>query len=188
MPRRFRRDALIASAKLIAFADARWQELIDLGNDDLVFTCGIFQTDAAQHAMTKVPGIVHFTLNVGGIKNDVMEEFQNDMVRRADELAREHDVIFDFGKRVGTPAVNLDSSLIAALERACGDVRLAPFRMPTVGHDAAMFQRRGIPSAVLLIRNANGSHNPEEHMGMEDFAVGTKVLTSHILRRCESVE
>ena len=60
MPRRFRRDALIATAKLISFADERWQQLIDCGNDDLVFTCGIFQTDSAEHAMTKVPGEVRF--------------------------------------------------------------------------------------------------------------------------------
>jgi len=69
VPRRFRRDALVASAKLIAFADEHWQELIDCGNDDLEFTCGIFHTDGAEHAMTKVPGLVNFTLNIGGTKN-----------------------------------------------------------------------------------------------------------------------
>ena len=41
MPRQFRQDALIATAKLIAFIDERWQQLINAGNDDLVFTCGI---------------------------------------------------------------------------------------------------------------------------------------------------
>jgi N-carbamoyl-L-amino-acid hydrolase len=48
--------------------------------------------------------------------------------------------------------------------------------MPTVGHDAAMFARAGIPSAVLLIRNANGSHNAEEALDREDFAGGVRVL------------
>ena len=53
--------------------------------------------------------------------------------------------------------------------------------MPTVGHDAAMFQRRGVPASVLLIRNTNGSHNPKEHMEMADFVAGTKVLALAIL-------
>jgi N-carbamoyl-L-amino-acid hydrolase len=48
--------------------------------------------------------------------------------------------------------------------------------MPTVGHDAAMFARAGVASVVLLVRNQNGSHNPEEAMRMEDFGAATKVL------------
>ena len=185
VPRRFRRDALIASAKLIAFADERWQQLIDAGNDDLVFTCGIFQTDNAEHTMTKVPGHVTFTLNIGGTKNDIMEELQGSIARRASELAHEHNVEFDFGKRVGTRAVDLDPSLLATVERAGQEVGIAPYRMPTVGHDAAMFQRRGIPASVLLVRNTNGSHNPKEHMEMNDFAAGTKVLASVVYKMCQ---
>jgi beta-ureidopropionase / N-carbamoyl-L-amino-acid hydrolase len=185
VPRRFRHDALVASAKLIAFADQHWQELIDCGNDDLVFTCGIFHTDGAEHAMTKVPGLVNFTLNIGGTKNAVMQALHDAIAARANELAREHDVVFELGRRVGTPAIDLDESLIGGLERACGEVGLNSVRMPTVGHDAAMFQRRGIPAAVVLVRNANGSHNPAEHMEMSDFAAGTKVLAAHILGRCQ---
>ena len=185
MPRRFRRDALIATAKLISFADERWQQLIDSGNDDLVFTCGIFQTDSAEHAMTKVPGEVSFTLNIGGTINHVMEELHDDIVKRAGELAREHGVEFTFGKRVGTPAVALDPSVLATVERAGDAVGIVPVRMPTVGHDAAMFQRRDIPTSVLLIRNSHGSHNPKEHMEMSDFEAGTKVLACAVYQMCQ---
>ena len=87
--RQFRQDALIATAKLIAFIDERWQQLINAGNDDLVFTCGIFQTDSAEHAMTKVPGQVTFTLNIGGTKNEVMEDLHNSIAARAGEIASE---------------------------------------------------------------------------------------------------
>jgi hypothetical protein len=38
------------------------------------------------------------------------------------------------------------------VESAGKEVGVAPYRMPAVGHDAAMFQRRGIPASVLLIR------------------------------------
>jgi N-carbamoyl-L-amino-acid hydrolase len=54
--------------------------------------------------------------------------------------------------------------------------------MPSVGHDAAMFARRGIPTGIILVRNANGSHNPDEHMEMTDFAVGLKLLTMSTAR------
>lgn len=180
VPRAYREDALMASAKLITYADEVWRGLIEAGNDDLVFTCGIFHTDSSEHAMTKVPGEVSFSLNIGATKNDVMESMRRSLADRAEELAREHKVRFDFGERVGTPAVDLDARLAAAVTRAGEDIGIAPIRMPTVGHDAAMFQRRGIPSSVLLIRNANGSHNPAEHMEMTDFEAGVKVLTSAV--------
>ena len=114
-----------------------------------------------------------------------MQALHDAIAAGASELAREHDVVFELGRRVGTPAIDLDESLIGGLERACGQVGLNSVRMPTVGHDAAMFQRRGIPAAVVLVRNANGSHNPAEHMEMSDFAAGTKVLAAHILGRCQ---
>ena len=71
------------------------------------------------------------------------------------------------------------------MENAGKEVGIAPYRMPTVGHDAAMFQRRGIPASVLLIRNTHGSHNPKEHMEMADFAAGTKVLASVVHKMCQ---
>jgi len=29
------------------------------------------------------------------------------------------------------------------------------------GHDAAVFANEGIPSAMIFVRNENGSHNPD---------------------------
>jgi len=53
-----------------------------------------------------------------------------------------------------------------------------------VGHDAAMFARNGVPSSVILVRNTNSSHNPDEHMEMEDFILALKVLGSAVLKLC----
>jgi N-carbamoyl-L-amino-acid hydrolase len=44
------------------------------------------------------------------------------------------------------------------------------------GHDAAMFAHVGIPTAMLFIRNRHGSHNPREHMSLEDFVLASRVL------------
>ena len=54
--------------------------------------------------------------------------------------------------------------------------------MPTVGHDTAMFMRAGIPSAVILVRNQNGSHNPDEALKPEHFAAGVRVLAGAMIR------
>ena len=44
------------------------------------------------------------------------------------------------------------------------------------GHDSAVFTEFGVPSAMIFIRNAHGSHNPDEGMEMVDFGLATRVL------------
>ena len=34
-----------------------------------------------------------------------------------------------------------------------------------------------MPTGMLLVRNTNGSHNPEEAMELDDFLAATSVLT-----------
>jgi N-carbamoyl-L-amino-acid hydrolase len=45
------------------------------------------------------------------------------------------------------------------------------------GHDCATFAGLGVPSGMLFIRNENGSHNPDEHMDLDDFHCAARVLT-----------
>jgi beta-ureidopropionase / N-carbamoyl-L-amino-acid hydrolase len=182
VPRHLRRDAAIATAKLIAYADERWRALIEAGHDDLVFTCGILHTDAAEHAMTKVPGEVTLSLNIGATSDAAMEALHGDILRRADELAAEHNVRFDLGARVGTPATRLDGKIQSVAAEAARSLGIAARSMPTVGHDAATFARLGVPAAVLLVRNTNGSHNPAEAMAISDFMLGVHVLAETALR------
>jgi beta-ureidopropionase / N-carbamoyl-L-amino-acid hydrolase len=182
VPRHLRQDAAIATAKLIAHADERWRALIEAGNDDLVFTCGILHTDPAEHAMTKVPGEVRFSLNIGATNDAAMEALHQDTLRRAEELSVEHNVRFDLGARVGTPATRLDANIQRVTGEAARALGIAARSMPTVGHDAATFARLGVPASVLLVRNENGSHNPDEAMAIPDFMLGVHVLAEMTLR------
>jgi beta-ureidopropionase / N-carbamoyl-L-amino-acid hydrolase len=182
VPRHLRQDAVIATAKLIASADERWKALISAGNDDLVFTCGILSTDPAEHAMTKVPGEVKFSLNIGATTDAAMDALHDAILRRGEELAAEHKVRFDFGARVGTPATTLDPKIQKQAADSARVLGIGARSMPTVGHDAATFARLGVPSAVLLVRNENGSHNPAEAMAIHDFIAGVHVLAETALR------
>src|SRR5207253_10958394 len=111
-----------------------------------------------------------------------MEALHGDILRRAAELAAEHTVRFDFGARVGTPATKLDANIQAVASEAARTLGIGARAMPTVGHDAATFARLGVPAAVLLVRNANGSHNPAEAMAIADFMRGVHVLAETALR------
>jgi N-carbamoyl-L-amino-acid hydrolase len=82
-------------------------------------------------------------------------------------------VQFDLGATSDSPPAVMDrhlrSQLLGLLER--------PFEMASgAGHDAAVFAKVGVPSAMIFVRNENGSHNPQEAMALEDFAVGARAL------------
>jgi N-carbamoyl-L-amino-acid hydrolase len=176
LPRRFRQDAVLAVAELALGLDGYWKDRIAQGDEDFVFTVGKFSTDAAQHAMTKVAGDVTFSLNIGAAVKTSLDAARTRLFDLVKGIENDREVSFELGREVGTAPTQLDTTLIALIEDAAGALGIATRRMPTVGHDAAMFVRAGIPSAVILVRNANGSHNSDEALDREDFAGGVRVL------------
>jgi N-carbamoyl-L-amino-acid hydrolase len=176
LPRRFRQDAVLAVAELALGLDAFWKDRIAQGDEDFVFTVGKFSTDAALHAMTKVPGEVKFSLNIGAALKTSQDEARGLLLDLIKGIESERRVTFELGREVGTTPTRLDRHLIALLEDCAGTLGIATRRMPTVGHDAAMFAQAGIPSAVILVRNANGSHNSDEALDCKDFAAGVRIL------------
>ena len=176
LPRRFRQDAVLAVAELALGLDGYWKDRIAQGDEDFVFTVGKFSTDAVQHAMTKVAGDVTFSLNIGAAVKTSLDAARTRLLDLIKHIESDRGVAFELGREVGTAPTQLDTTLIGLIEDAAGALGIATRRMPTVGHDAAMFVRAGIPSAVILVRNANGSHNSDEALDREDFAGGVHVL------------
>ncbi len=182
-PRHLRSDAMTATALLIAAADRFWAEaLAEGGNDDLIINFGMVSTDPEQHAMTKVPGHVGFSFNIGGTRNDVMERLYRRIRDEAARIERDCRVSFDFGTRVGTEGTQLDARLAGVAREAAAELGIGVHAFPTVGHDAAMFAKAGVPTGMLLVRNQNGSHNPDEAMRIDDFIAATKLLALWALR------
>ena len=183
LPRAFRQDAVLAVSELALGLDAHWQQRVTAGDDNLVVTIGKFSTDPAQHAMTKVAGEVTFSINIGATDPARMAEAQQVLDGLIERISRERRVRFELGGAVGTAPIPLDPALIAAVESGAAAIGAGFIRMPTVGHDAAMFAQAGIPACVLLVRNANGSHNPHETMAQADFAIAGRVLAMALLER-----
>jgi len=48
-----------------------------------------------------------------------------------------------------------------------------------------VFANRGVPSAMIFIRNEHGSHNPQEKMDLDDFILGTEVLHEALSREAK---
>jgi N-carbamoyl-L-amino-acid hydrolase len=176
IPRWLRRDAMFAVADLIMRLDEHWSVLEERGTD-LVVTTGILSTNAADHAVSRIPGLVAFSFEVRSKSIDTLEAFYQIMRAECAAIGRERQVHFEFDRRVLSSPATLDPALTVLLSKVCVD-RGYPFEViPSgAGHDAAMFANAGIPGGMVFVRNENGSHNPLEAMDIDDFMRGVDVL------------
>jgi N-carbamoyl-L-amino-acid hydrolase len=155
-----------------------WQQHEEAG-EDLVLTAGELYTDPAMHGPSKIAGETRFVLDIRALTDALMEAVAAEARAAAARIASAYRVQFDLGSTSDSPPAVMDrrlrSQLLELLER--------PFEMPSgAGHDAAVFAKVGVPSAMIFVRNENGSHNPQEAMALEDFAVGARALLGLLLR------
>jgi N-carbamoyl-L-amino-acid hydrolase len=96
----------------------------------------------------------------------------------AARISADYRVEIDLGAATDSPSAMMDGRLRAALMKLLD----RPFEMASgAGHDAAVFAKVGVPSAMIFVRNENGSHNADEAMALDDFAVGARALLELLL-------
>ena len=183
VPRWLRHDAMFAVADLITRLDEHWRALLERGID-LVVSTGIVGTDPAEHAISRIPGKVDFSLEVRSQSSDTLDVFYELMRTECRAIERDRGVQFVFDRRLASAPAIMDAQVSSLLVDACRMLDLPQERVPSgAGHDAAIFANAGIPSGMVFVRNANGSHNPHESMDLDDFMRGVQVLdaTTHRL-------
>ena len=140
---------------------------------DLVLTCGELFTDPALHGPSKIAGETRFVLDLRSLSEATMAAVAAEARAAAARISAAYRVEIDLGATSDSPAALMDVRLRAALMGLLAE----PFEMPSgAGHDAAVFAKVGIPTAMIFVRNEHGSHNADEAMALEDFAVGARAL------------
>jgi beta-ureidopropionase / N-carbamoyl-L-amino-acid hydrolase len=181
-PRATRQDAVAATAELVHRLDGACIA-IDQTGEDLVFTVGQFNTDPQVAAPSKVAGETRFVLDFRGLEESTMREAASAGRALAEEIGRRQRVRFDFGDESYSYAAVMDPTLRGRLKGLAGEIGIPAMELPSgAGHDAAVFTAMGVPSAMIFVRNAHGSHNPDEAMALADFASATTLLATYIAR------
>jgi N-carbamoyl-L-amino-acid hydrolase len=182
VPHEYRSDAVLATAELCNRLDMVWDEVRVRGGD-LVFTVGKLFTDAKAHSITKVPGEVSFSIDLRSQDLAILKQMVALAQRLGNEIGERRRVRFELGNfNISEPAL-MDDGIQQALTEGAGLLDIPVMPIPSgAGHDAQDFAHAGIPSGMIFVRNANGSHNPDEAMDMTDFALGTRLLTWAMLR------
>ena len=175
--RPYRRDAVAATVAFLHHMEGVWRRREEAG-EDLVLTTGELYTDPAMHGPSKIAGETRFVLDIRALTDETMDAIAVEARAAAKRIGSEYRVEIDLGTITYSPPALMDdrlrSRLLSLLDR--------PFEMASgAGHDAAVFSKAGIPTAMILIRNEHGSHNPDEAMSLEDFAVGAQALLKLLL-------
>jgi N-carbamoyl-L-amino-acid hydrolase len=180
VPRWLRKDAVFAVSDLIVRLDNHWRALLERGTD-LVVTCGVVQTNPAEHSISRVPGYAHFSFEARSKSSDTLEAFYQLVQAEMHSIERERGVKFVLDRRLMSEPAVCDAQLCDLMAQACRNRGIAHERIPSgAGHDAALFANGGVPSAMVFVRNQNGSHNPHEAMELADFMLGTQVMADTI--------
>lgn len=177
VPRQSRHDAVLAGVELVASLEHWWQTA-EIGGEDMVLTIGEFSTDPQQHGITKVPGLVTFTLDVRSQDDALLNRFAEFLHRQALDISAERRVEINLGSSTQAATAPMSLNIQQALVSAAQDCDVKHMEIPSGGgHDCATFASLGVPAGMVFIRNQNGSHNPNEAMEFEDFSRATDVLT-----------
>ena len=93
------------------------------------------------------------------------------------EIGLRRGVRFELGDAFDWPPIPMDRALVERLEASAQATGIVAPRLASgAGHDAATFAEAGVPTAMLFVRNENGSHNPDEGMDFADFADAVRLL------------
>jgi len=179
-PREARHDAVAASVELIQRLNEHWLAVEQAG-EDLVFTVGQFNTDPAVAAPSKVAGEASFVLDFRGLTEKVMRGASAKAESLAAEIGQRHRVRFELGEgNYSYPAI-LDAGLRRRFAALAQELDVPAMELASgAGHDSAVFTEFGVPAAMIFIRNAHGSHNPDEAMELADFAAAARLLASFL--------
>jgi N-carbamoyl-L-amino-acid hydrolase len=181
-PRRVRKDAVVAASAFVQAMDRLWDEADAAGND-FACTIGKFQTDTERHAMTVISGDVAFTLDMRSVDPDLLTHLESRVAEIAARISAANGVRFELGAITRAAPGLMDSRLIQTYRAAAAGMGVRTMDIASgASHDSAAFADAGVPTAMLFIRNANGSHNPDEAMEIADFIDATKLLTAALAK------
>lgn len=123
-----------------------------------------------------VPSRVQGWLDARGPDAATVDDLVATIERQAVERAGRDGTSVRVTAEAVAPTVDFDGRLTQRLAARLGGV---PAIATGAGHDAAILELAGIPSAMLFVRNPTGiSHSPEEFAEMADCLAGVEALAT----------
>ena len=176
----WRHDAVTAASEFVVAMDALWEDW-EVTGKPMACTIGQFSTDPELHAMTKVSGELRFTLDVRAYSATHLQELEAKTLAIIHSIEERRGVHFELGKTARAAVGEMKPEICDAFEAIARKLAIPVRRMGSpASHDSAAFAAAGVPTEMIFVRNANGSHNPAETMTIDDFLQATAIMTAWI--------
>ena len=176
----WRRDAVTAASEFVVAMDELWSDW-EASGKPMACTIGEFCTNPELHAMTKVPGELRFTLDVRAYSAEHLRLLEKKTLAIIRSIEERRGVRFELGSTARAAVGEMDASICQGFEAIAHKLAIPTRRLGSpASHDSAAFAAAGVPTAMIFVRNANGSHNPDEAMTIDDFLQATAIMTAWI--------
>lgn len=186
LPHRFRRDAALAGADLSLCLERLWLAE-DAAGRPMAVTIGRFHTPVERHSLTAVSGDFEMSLDLRAYDAAHLVALEAKLQEIVAEVAARRRVTITLGERSSAAAGLMAPALMAALADAAAASGITAARLHSPGtHDANNFAAAGVKTAMLLVRNQNGSHNPYEAMETDDLMAAIAVLARFMAAETEA--
>jgi len=175
-PMGFRKDALVAGAKLILAVQKAAEEEAKKGT---VATVGV--VDVEPSSINVVPGKVTLWVDLRGVDNISIAKALDKIQHAMSNVADSDKVIVSQEMLAADKPVALSDDLAYEFAKICEEMGVKYRHMNSgAGHDA-MHMVKLAPTSMLFIPCKDGiSHNPAEYAKLEDICVGIEVLAKMV--------
>jgi allantoate deiminase len=166
-----RQDALAAAAECILAVERLSRE----AQGRAIATVG--EVEVLPNAPNVVPGRCVLSLDTRSAQDEARDALLGAIRDAVEAIAAGRGERAEVASLGAVPAQPLDPDVVSALDRACRAIGQVPEQLVSrAAHDAQNLARFGIPTGMLFVRSTHGSHNPAEHVEVEDAALGVRAL------------
>ena len=180
-PMDFRKDALVAGAKLILAIQAAAQDEAENGT---VATVGVVEVEPS--SINVIPGKTTLWVDLRGVQIDSIQTAMQNINEAVSTVAEDDGVRITVDMLTADKPVALSEELSEILDEICREKDLRYRHMNSgAGHDA-MHMAKLAPTSMIFIPCKEGiSHNPAEYARPEDIAAGIEVLAAAVKRAAQ---
>ncbi len=169
-PMRGRRDALVASARMIV-------ELREWARSTTEMTATTGSISVLPGAYNVIPGQCTFSVDLRATADADFQSARSQLEALLQRVGDEESVGVEVSITDHIPPTPLDGQLLRLIERAADEEGATHMRLASgAGHDSQILARH-VPTAMLFVPSVDGrSHSPDEFTSPEHCELGARIL------------
>jgi N-carbamoyl-L-amino-acid hydrolase len=180
-PMEMRKDALVASARLIEYVERVCKRFSSLAKGRVVGTVGAMKIEPG--VINAVPGKTEMSVDIRSTSARAKDRVARMVKDQARAIARKRAIGVEILPVREESPVPLDKRLLRLTQEICDQKRVEYEIMPSgAGHDA-MQMAKITPAGMIFVPSRRGiSHNPLEWTDPEDIGLGSQLLMETMIR------